>query len=78
MPLYRALTRSPLTEKTREIAVADNGYTAYWHRITRWPTQGQPFEAQDAASAYQIARATFGGRPVVEQIEEPIHYVNGK
>jgi hypothetical protein len=75
MPLYRALTRSPLTEKTSETYVNDRGDIAYWHRITKWPTQGNPFEAKDDQSAYQIARATFGGRPVVEQIEEPIHYV---
>jgi hypothetical protein len=74
MPIYRALTPAPLTEKTNETFINDRGEAKRSHRVTHWPIQGE-FRAEDHISAYQIARATFGGRPVVEQIEEPIHYV---
>ncbi|HEX9116529.1 MAG TPA: hypothetical protein VGA61_10705 [Anaerolineae bacterium] len=45
-----------------------------WNDIIAWPAHGA-IEAKTAEIALRIARDRFGGRPVLEEIQEPVHYV---
>jgi hypothetical protein len=73
MPLYRALRTTPLTERNGQTSYED-GKTVRWHDVTHWPALGT-IQAKSAEIALRMARETYGGRPVIEEIPEPIHYV---
>ena len=66
--MYRVLRSHPLTERTGEVTYGSDGEPIKWHRVTSWPVLG-------TAKSYHEARAKFGGRPVLEPIEDEIHYI---
>lgn len=64
--MYRVLRPSPLTRKTSEqVPGADPGVR--YHEVTTWPVLGY-------ATSYEEAREKFGGRPVLEEVDD-LHYV---
>jgi hypothetical protein len=73
MPLYRALRTTPLTERNGQTSYED-GKTVRQHDITTWPALGT-LRSKSKEQAVIDARAKWGGRPVIEEIPEPIHYV---
>lgn len=72
MPTFRVLRSSPKTEKTGQVSYED-GQPIRWHRVTHWPVIGT-IEARSEEDALSLARAKFGGRPVIEPAQD-IHYV---
>lgn len=73
MPQYLARWTAPVLTRTGETGYED-GRPVKWHAMLAWPTHGV-IEAKDAQQALFYAKAEWGGSPVIEEMQEPVHYL---
>lgn len=57
---YRVYHDRPITEKTGQTSIGEDGKTVHWHRVKEWRLLG-------TAASFADAKRKFGGYPVVER-----------